>query len=184
MLLSLGNIGDKVRRIVMTVQKPVRSAFNFLVDKAVRAGRGLRSLLASSRLGRGAGRVRDKATAAYAKGKAVATATYAKTKARVTDTVAKGKAYAAAKARAVGEKLGLLEKPFAMAGAQHTLAAKPGSAAITMSSPNPGPLLAKIDEHRRVLVAAHPQPDAHVLEQLAASTASPWSLGASSEWPA
>jgi hypothetical protein len=72
-LLGLGGLGEKIKKILMTVQKPVNKVFDFLISKAVKFGKGIMSRVANSKLGKAAANARDKAKAAYAKGKAYVT---------------------------------------------------------------------------------------------------------------
>ncbi len=140
-LLGLGGLGEKIKKILLTVQKPVNKVFDFLIGKAVKFGKGILSKLKNSKLGKAAAKAKDKAKAAYAKGKA-----YVKGKAAAARKWVKGKA------QAVGQALGIIRKPFSVVGEQHTLSADPKTGQIRLASVE-GPVETKVRERVKLMQA-------------------------------
>ncbi|MGI9824267.1 phage tail protein [Agromyces sp. Marseille-Q5079] len=89
-LLGLGGIGEKVKGIIESIQKPINKVVDSIIGGVIKAAGPLIRAFK-----RGAG---------WAKGKVEA-----------------GKAWVKGKARQIGEALGIIRKPFAAAGEQHTL---------------------------------------------------------------
>ncbi|MGY2746754.1 phage tail protein [Arthrobacter sp. UYCu723] len=135
-VIGIGGIGQKIRQIIETLQKPVNKALDFVIKTGLKlAGPIIRGIKGF------AGKVKAKVAAgkAWVKGKAAA-----------------GKAKVLAGARAVGEKLKLIRRPFRLGSEVHTLTLRPG--------PQPSLMMASSTEHlvtklRReiALTAGHPE---------------------------
>jgi hypothetical protein len=85
-LLGLGGLGDKIKKILETVRKPVNKAIDFVVGKVVKLGKGVLRRVKNSKLGKAAARAKAKVKAGIAKGKA-----YVKAKATAAKKWVKGK---------------------------------------------------------------------------------------------
>jgi hypothetical protein len=134
-LLGLGGIGDKVKKILETVRKPVTKAVDFVVGKAVSIGKRMLKRARKSRLG-----------VAFRKGKAKVNLAIRQGKKWVKAKVAGGKKWLGDKARKVGEALGIIKKPFNVGPEHHNLFLDMRSRQIIMAS-TPAPLEQKIKTH-------------------------------------
>lgn len=135
-LLGLGGIADKIKKVLEIVQKPVAKAVDWLVGKAVKYGKGFIARLKRSKLGKAATKLKDKAKATYAKGKAWVKAKYEKGKAWVKEKAQKGTAW-------IKEKLGLVKHPFRAGRESHSLSIG-SSGKILMASDTPEPVETKL----------------------------------------
>ncbi len=125
-LLGLGGLGEKIKKILLTVQKPVNKVFDFLIGKAVKWGKGILSKLKSSKIGKAAAKVKAKAKAAYAKGKA-----FVKKKVTAAKKWVKGKVDSAkAKIKAILN----VNESFGEAEGRHTVSNNSGSNELVMHS--------------------------------------------------
>jgi hypothetical protein len=90
-LLGLGGIADKIKSILEKVQAPVGKAVDWLIGKAVKYGKKFLDKLRKSKFGKAVGAAKDKAKAAYAKGKAYVKKKYEAGKAWVKGKYEAGK---------------------------------------------------------------------------------------------
>ncbi|MFD0043771.1 hypothetical protein ACFVGV_01150 [Pseudarthrobacter scleromae] len=119
-VIGLGGIGQKIRQIIETLQKPVKQAVDFVIKTGLKlAGPIIRGIKGF------AGKVKGKAAAgkAWVKGKAEA-----------------GKKWVKDRARSVGEALGVIEKPFKVDRDQHTLSVDTRTGQIMMASHSARPV--------------------------------------------
>lgn len=135
-VIGIGGIGQKIRQIVETLQKPVNEALDFVIKTGLKlAGPIIRGIKGF------AGKVKAKVAAgkAWVKGKAEA-----------------GKAKVRAGATAVGERLGLIRRPFRLGSEAHTLTLRTGPQPTLMMASSPEHLITKLRreiEHS----AGHPE---------------------------
>ena len=123
-VIGIGGIGQKIREIIGKLQKPVTKAIDFVIKTGLKlAGpiiRGLKGI---------GGKVKAKVAAgkAWVKGKAEA-----------------GKKWVKGKAEAIGEKLGIIKRPFSLGGESHTLTLKSGPKASLVMASTPEELVVKL----------------------------------------
>ncbi|WP_175582723.1 phage tail protein [Nocardioides guangzhouensis] len=129
-VIGLGGIGQKIREIVQKLQKPVNKALDFVIKTGLKlAGPVIRGIAGI------AGKVKGKIAAgkAWVKGK-----------------VAAGKQWVKGKARAIGEALGIIKRPFNAGERRHMLSVDTRTGAIVMAS-TPRPVLEAILHEIRVI---------------------------------
>ena len=122
-VIGIGGIGQKIRQIIETLQKPVNKALDFVIKTGLKlAGPIIRGIKGIS------GKVKAKVAAgkAWVKGK-----------------VDQGKALVKDKVKSLFPPI---VKTFAMNGVSHRVTAEPGTSfQLTMASDNPGRLVSRID---------------------------------------
>ncbi|MFE7745535.1 hypothetical protein [Nocardia sp. NPDC057455] len=89
-LLGLGGIGDKVKNVLVAVQKPVGGVVDKLVGVAVKYGKRFLAKMKGTKAGKFATGLKERGQAAYAKGKAYVKAKYEAGKTTLTRLITGG----------------------------------------------------------------------------------------------